>query len=130
MFHVASVSKQFTAIALVLLEADRKLSLEDDIHKYLPELPDYGKPITIRNLLQHTGGIRDQWQHLIIGRYGLTHIVPTEGTLYFLLHEIRRILFLRLLRFLNPRSSNEGESWHVLWRVCERENSFASSTGV
>jgi CubicO group peptidase (beta-lactamase class C family) len=47
-FHVASVSKQFTAVSLVLLEQEGKLSLEDDIHKYLTELPDYGHNITIR----------------------------------------------------------------------------------
>src|SRR4029434_3131641 len=56
-YHVASVSKQFTAMAVVLLEQDGKLSLEDDVHKYLPELPDYGQPVTIRQLLQHTSGI-------------------------------------------------------------------------
>ena len=58
-FHVASVSKQFTAMAIVLLEQEKKLSLDDDVHKYLPELPDYGATITIRNMLQHTSGIRD-----------------------------------------------------------------------
>src|SRR5450755_4773688 len=46
-FHVASVSKQFTAMAIVLLEQDGKLSIEDDVHKYLPELPDYHHPLTI-----------------------------------------------------------------------------------
>jgi CubicO group peptidase (beta-lactamase class C family) len=58
-FHVASVSKQFTSMALVLLEASGKLSLDDDVRKYLPELPDYGHRITIRHLLNHTSGIRD-----------------------------------------------------------------------
>ena len=65
-FHVASVSKQFTAMAIVLLQSDGKLALDDDVHKYLPELPDYGKKITIRNLLQHTSGVRDQWQTLAL----------------------------------------------------------------
>jgi CubicO group peptidase (beta-lactamase class C family) len=65
-FHVASVSKQFTAMSIVLLEEDGKLSLEDDIHKYLAELRDYGYRLTIRNLLQHTSGIRDQWQTLTL----------------------------------------------------------------
>src|SRR5690242_6210599 len=70
-FHVASVSKQFTAMALVLLEQDGKLSIDDDVHKYLPELPDYGHKIAIRNLLQHTSGIRDQWQTLGIAGWRL-----------------------------------------------------------
>jgi len=65
-FHVASVSKEFTAMAIVLLEQEGKLSLDDDVHKYLPELPEYGEKLTLRNLLQHTSGIRDQWQ--LLGR--------------------------------------------------------------
>ncbi len=56
-----SVAKQFTASALVLLAQDGKLSLDDDIRKYLPEVPNFGKTITIRNLLTHTSGLRDQW---------------------------------------------------------------------
>jgi len=56
-----SVAKQFTASALVLLAQDGKLSLDDDIRKYLPEVPDFGHTITIRNLLTHTSGLRDQW---------------------------------------------------------------------
>ncbi|AHG92762.1 beta-lactamase (plasmid) [Gemmatirosa kalamazoonensis] len=60
-FHVASVSKQFTAFAIVLLARDGKLSLDDDVHKYIPELPEYGTTITLRHLLNHTSGIRDQW---------------------------------------------------------------------
>jgi CubicO group peptidase (beta-lactamase class C family) len=56
-----SVAKQFTASALVLLAQDGKLSIDDDIRKYLPEVPDFGKRITIRNLLTHTSGLRDQW---------------------------------------------------------------------
>ena len=58
-FHVASVSKQFTAAAIVLLAEDGKLSLDDDIRKYLPEMPDYGSPVTIRQMLHHTAGLRD-----------------------------------------------------------------------
>ena len=67
-FHVASVSKQFTAAAIMLLEADGKLSVDDDIRKYLPEIPDYGTPITIRHLLTHTSGLRDQWDLLAFAR--------------------------------------------------------------
>ena len=59
-FHTASVSKQFTAFAILLLEADGKLSLEDDIRKYIPELHQFEKKITLRQLANHTSGIRDQ----------------------------------------------------------------------
>ncbi|AHG92456.1 beta-lactamase (plasmid) [Gemmatirosa kalamazoonensis] len=58
-FEAGSVSKQFTAGAVVLLALDGKLSLDDDVRRWLPELPDYGTPITIRHLLNHTSGLRD-----------------------------------------------------------------------
>ena len=67
-FHVASVSKQFTAMATMLLARDGKLSLDDDIRKYLPEIPDYGHTITVRHLLTHTSGLRDQWDLLYFAR--------------------------------------------------------------
>ena len=60
-FHVASMSKQFTAASIVLLAQQGKLSLDDDVRKYIPELPDFGQKITIRNLVYHTSGLRDQW---------------------------------------------------------------------
>jgi CubicO group peptidase (beta-lactamase class C family) len=58
-FYVGSVSKQFTAFAIALLAQQGKLALDDDVRKYLPELPDYGTPITIRHLIHHTSGLRD-----------------------------------------------------------------------
>lgn len=58
-YEAGSVSKQFTAAAIVLLARDGKLVLSDDIRKYLPEMPDYGTPITIEHLIQHTSGLRD-----------------------------------------------------------------------
>jgi CubicO group peptidase (beta-lactamase class C family) len=58
-FEAGSVSKQFTAAAVLLLAADGKLALTDDIRKYLPEMPDYGRPITVDMLLSHTSGLRD-----------------------------------------------------------------------
>jgi CubicO group peptidase (beta-lactamase class C family) len=67
-FHVASVSKQFTAMAIMLLARDGKLSVDDNIRKTLPEIPDYGTPITIRHLLNHTSGLRDQWELLALAR--------------------------------------------------------------
>ena len=58
-FDLGSTSKQFTAFAIMLLAKDGKLSLDDDIRKYIPEIPNYGNLITIRNLLHHTSGLRD-----------------------------------------------------------------------
>lgn len=86
-FHVASVSKQFTAMAIVLLEEDGMLSIDDDIRKYLPELPDYGYKITIRNLLQHTSGIRDQWQTLGIAGWSLMDVITQDQILRMLFRQ-------------------------------------------
>src|SRR5687768_16520102 len=58
-FESGSVAKQFTAAAVVLLEQDGKLNIDDPVKKYIPELPDYGKPLTIRHILTHTAGLRD-----------------------------------------------------------------------
>jgi CubicO group peptidase (beta-lactamase class C family) len=58
-FDIGSTSKQFSAASILLLEKQGKLSVNDDIRKYIPELPDYGKKITILNLLNHTSGLRD-----------------------------------------------------------------------
>jgi CubicO group peptidase (beta-lactamase class C family) len=58
-FDVASVAKQFTGLSVAMLVEQGKLSPEDDIRKYLPDVPDFGKPITIANLLHHTSGLRD-----------------------------------------------------------------------
>jgi CubicO group peptidase (beta-lactamase class C family) len=58
---MGSVSKQFTAASIALLVESGRLSLSDEIHKYVPELADYGKPITIDELVHHTSGVRDFW---------------------------------------------------------------------
>lgn len=58
-FFVASVTKQFTAAAIVLLAQQGKLSLDDEVRKYIPAVPDFGTPITIRHLIHHTSGLRD-----------------------------------------------------------------------
>src|SRR5437588_4533900 len=58
-FEAGSVSKQFTAASVLLLARDGKLSLDDPVRKYIPELPDYGAPLTIRHILTHTSGLRD-----------------------------------------------------------------------
>ena len=58
-FEAGSVSKQFTAAAIVLLARQGKLSLDDDVRRHIPEVPDYGTPITLRHLLNHTSGLRD-----------------------------------------------------------------------
>ena len=58
-FRIGSTSKQFTASCIAILAFEGKISLDDDIRKYIPELPKREKPITIRHLVHHTSGIRD-----------------------------------------------------------------------
>jgi len=58
-FRLASVTKQFTAMAIMILADRKQLSLDDPITKYFPEFPPYGEPITIRHLLNHTSGLAD-----------------------------------------------------------------------
>ncbi|MEO6820904.1 MAG: serine hydrolase domain-containing protein [Ginsengibacter sp.] len=77
-FHMASVSKQFTAYSIILLAEQGKLSLDDDIHKFLSWFPDLKVKITIRNLLNHTSGIRDQWQLLAIAGTRLDDVITQE----------------------------------------------------
>jgi CubicO group peptidase (beta-lactamase class C family) len=77
-FHMASVSKQFTAYCIVLLAKQGKLNFDDNIRKYLPWFPSMRDRITIRNLLNHTSGIRDQWQLLAISGTRLDDVITQE----------------------------------------------------
>ncbi|WP_343702922.1 serine hydrolase [Chitinophaga sp.] len=77
-FHVASVSKQFTGYAIVLLARQGRLRLDDDVRQYLPWFPDLGEKITIRHLLNHTSGIRDQWQLLATAGTRLDDVITQE----------------------------------------------------
>ncbi|HEY0558533.1 MAG TPA: serine hydrolase domain-containing protein [Thermoanaerobaculia bacterium] len=75
-FDIGSTSKQFTAASVLLLAHDAKLSLDDDIHKYVPELPEYGTqitgtPVTLRHLLHHTSGIRDYINLMAMGDFAV-----------------------------------------------------------
>ena len=80
--ETGSVAKQFTAAAIALLAQDGRLSLEDDIRKHLPEVPDFGAVVTIRHLLNHTSGLRDQWGLLgMMGRSPGTAVHTTAEIL-------------------------------------------------
>src|SRR5580700_8547965 len=65
-FYMGSISKQFTAASIVIAAHRGLLSLDDDVHKYIPELPDYGHPITLRQMLHHTSGFRDVLELLFL----------------------------------------------------------------
>jgi CubicO group peptidase (beta-lactamase class C family) len=84
-FDIASTSKQFTAAAILLLAADGKLQLDDDIRKHVPELPQLGKaPITIRHLLHHTGGLRDYMALFALSGVSTEDVASVRDTLALL----------------------------------------------
>lgn len=80
-FHVASVSKQFTVFAILLLQEEGRLSLDDDIRKYIKEVPDFGTKISLRHLATHTSGLRDQWDLLRIGGWRMDDVITTNHIL-------------------------------------------------
>jgi len=91
-FHVASISKQFAAMSIVLLARDGKLSLDDDVRKYVPEVPDFGKRITIRHLIHHTSGLRDQWSLLAMSGWRADD-PKTESDILWLVSRQRALNF-------------------------------------
>ncbi len=80
-FHIASISKQFTVFSILLLEKQGKLSLDDDIRKHIPEVPDFGKTITLRHLASHTSGLRDQWNLLSMAGWRMDDVITKEHIL-------------------------------------------------
>lgn len=80
-FYMGSVSKQFTAASVVLAAEQGFLSLDDDIRKYVPEIPSYGKPITLRQMLHHTSGFRDILSLLFLAGRNSEDIHPTSELL-------------------------------------------------
>jgi len=77
-FESGSLAKQFTAAAVVLLALDGKLKLDDPVRKYVPELPEYGAPLTIRHLLTHTSGLRDWGSVIALTGFGRGERMVTE----------------------------------------------------
>ncbi|HEX2077730.1 MAG TPA: serine hydrolase domain-containing protein [Longimicrobium sp.] len=91
-FHLGSISKQFTAMAVLMLEQEGRLSLDDDVRRYVPEVPDFGTPITIRHLLHHTSGLRDLWDLLgfsgrrtddVVREYDILRLLSRQRALNF-----------------------------------------------
>ena len=92
-FHVASVSKQFTAAAILLLAQDGKLSVDDEVRKFIPELPEFGPKITIRHLIHHTSGIRDQWDLLGFAGWRYSRDLITDDDVLTLLSRQKDLNF-------------------------------------
>ena len=83
-FDIASISKQFGAMAALLLEAEGRLDLDADVRTYVPEVPDFGPTITPRHLVHHTSGIRD-WPHaMLMGGVTYTDVISFEKILRML----------------------------------------------
>jgi CubicO group peptidase (beta-lactamase class C family) len=91
-FHIASISKEFTAMAIVMLAQQGKLSLDDDVRKYVPEVPNLGERITIRHLIHHTSGLRDQWALLEMAGWREDDVI-TEGDILDLISRQKALNF-------------------------------------
>jgi len=74
-FYIASLSKQFTAMSIVLLAQEGRLSLDDWVRRWVPQVPSFGAPITLRQLLHHTSGLRDYFTLLALSGW------PSDGLL-------------------------------------------------
>ncbi len=81
-FDIASVSKQFCAFSIAMLVKEGSISLDDDIRKYIPEVPDFGHTITIRYLVHHISGIRDWPMTLRIGGWQFDEVISMEQILH------------------------------------------------
>lgn len=80
-YNIASVSKQFTAFGIYLLEQRGQLSVDDSIRRFVPELGSYAQPVTLRHLLHHTGGLRDYYGLLILSGHTLDKPTTREQAL-------------------------------------------------
>lgn len=79
-FHVASLSKQFTAMLVGLLAREGRISLDDDMRRWIPELPP-GPPLTFRQAIHHTSGLREQWDLLRLAGWRDADIKTTPDIL-------------------------------------------------
>ena len=80
-FHVASVSKQFTTFAIALLARDGLLSWDDEVGDHIEEFPDFDRSITLRHLATHTSGVRDQWELLRMAGWRLDDVITRDQIL-------------------------------------------------
>jgi CubicO group peptidase (beta-lactamase class C family) len=86
-FDAASVAKQFTGLAIAMLLKEGVLTLDDDIRKYLPDVPDFGEPIKIRHLLSHTSGLRDWGPALVLSGSRWSDLVTTDQIMELVRHQ-------------------------------------------
>lgn len=99
-FHSASISKQFTAMAVYLLVEEGRLSLEDEVRRHVPELPDFGMPITLDHLLHHTSGLRDQWHLLVLAGWRYSKDLITDEDVLRMVSRQKALNFVPGTRFM------------------------------
>ena len=92
-FDTGSVSKQFTAMSVLLLAEQGKISLDDDIRKYLPEMPQYEATVTIRHLIHHTSGLRDYLTLMALAGTGRDEDYYVDGEVVDLLARQKQLNF-------------------------------------
>lgn len=93
-FDIGSVSKQFTAACIAVLVEEGKISVNDDIRKYIPEMPKYEKPITISHLIHHTSGVRDYNALLSLAGFSPDSDCPTVEEALEIICKQKRLNFL------------------------------------
>ena len=123
-FDIASVSKQFAAFAITTLSYEGKLSLDDDIRTYLPDVPDFGDTITIRHLLHHTSGLRDWVQSLVIAGVAMEDVISFK-------HILKMARYQKALNFEPGTAySYSNTGYNLLAEIAERVtgNSFREWT--
>jgi len=86
-FDIASVSKQFAGLAVSMLIEDGKISLQEDIREYIPELPDFGTTITINHLVHHTSGLRDWPGTLALAGWKMQDVISFDQILDMAFHQ-------------------------------------------
>lgn len=124
-FEAGSVAKQFTAAAIVLLAQQGKLSIDDDVRKHVPEVPDYGSTITLRHLLTHTSGLRDWGTVLEAGGWPRGTRIHTHAHVLDIVSRQKAVNFLPGAEYLY---SNTG--YNLLAIIVERVSgqAFAAFT--
>jgi CubicO group peptidase (beta-lactamase class C family) len=120
LFNLGSVSKQFTAAAILILAKEKKLALKDDIRKYLPDVPDYGYTITIENLVHHTCGIRSNDVLKLLA--GTQDSIETQEDIYSLIIKQKSLNFKPGDEFLY---SNSG--YVLLVKIIEKTGGMVFS---
>ncbi len=113
-YYMGSVSKQFTAAVAALLALEGRISLEDDVRRYVPELPDYGRTVTIRHLIHHTSGLRDIYTLMSLAGIRMEDVLPDEDALALIARQ-KELDFLPGEEYLY---SNSG--YWLLGQIVER----------